>query len=152
MFVYSTGKEIIEDRGFESVAEEEKRRSRDASLFGNMIAWERRNRKHQFTKYQVRTARSTILMPRRGSLSREEACVQRGKLKITLRRRPGATENCHVGLLRGIAQLHPLHPCQNYRFDREIATVRFVSFIEPEWIHCVDKYQNVQAILFKRRQ
>ena len=38
MFVYSTGKEIIEDRGFELVPEEEKGRRRDASLFGNMIA------------------------------------------------------------------------------------------------------------------
>ena len=40
MFVYSTGKEIIEDRGFELVPEEEKERRRDASLFWNMIAWE----------------------------------------------------------------------------------------------------------------
>ena len=40
MFVYSTGNEIIEDRGFELVPEEEKERRRDASLFWNMIAWE----------------------------------------------------------------------------------------------------------------
>ena len=90
----------------------------ETALYLEIWLVERRNTKHQLTKYQTRKRQDPNNW--QGTLSLKEgggALCATGKLelKINLWWRPGATENCHVGLLRGIAQHHRLlHLRQNY--------------------------------------